>query len=324
MSKEIFKQEENEPIGEQSEQTTKQEIEVEQEKPETEEMESEPVKQEQNEQELNEAREKLGEKYKEQKPDSNIAESETGEQKQLGFNDFFDEAKKKEDNIKLPVVGRVAEAVSNTGSSQEVRDNTAKEKVPEVIGALEDIYGNLENIKENIKTVVDLGAGWGENLESLIKELGAEKGIAIDKSAVLSKKVKEEMGDKITMASGDALEEMKRLENKVVKVDMSAAFAFLQVLPEEEKIKILKKMGEISELVVIVDELKRDGLGGLRDLFMNKLYNAGMGKYEVLKEEDWKRTFEKAGLVLVEEVFNKFGKNGFVAVLKKAEEKVRE
>lgn len=87
----------------------------------------------------------------------------------------------------------------------------------------------------------------------------------------------------------------------------------------EEKIEILKKMGEVTkEAIMIVDELKRDGLDGLKDLFMNKLYNAGMGEYNVLSEDGWKEIFKKAGLVA--EVFNKFGDNDFVAVLKKAEQ----
>jgi len=268
--------------------------------------------------ELDETRKELDEAYEKQEADS----GQTREQEKVNSDEFFDEAKSEEENIKLPASGRVAEFISNTGSSQEVRDKTAERKVSEVIKALEEIGDDLENIKKNVKVVLDVGAGWGENLRDLVKKLGAEKGIAIDRSTVLSESVKEEVGDKLTMVSGDAVKEMKRLKNN--SIDLSMATALLQVVNRNEKVEILKQMKRVSELVVIVDELKRDGLGGFRDLFMNKLYNAGMGKYEVLKEKDWKEIFKEAGLVMVEEVFNKFGKNDFVAVLKKAEEKVEE
>ena len=239
----------------------------------------------------------------------------------MSADEFFKEAKSEEEDIKLSAIGKTAEAVSNIGKSQEVRDEIAERKIPEVIKALGEIGDDLENIKEKIETILDVGAGWGENLRDLVKGLSAEKGIAIDDKTVLSKNIKEEMGDKLTMVSGDAVEEMKHLEKN--SVGLSIATAFLQVANRKDKIKILEQMGRVSELVVIVDELKRDGLGGFRDLFMNKLYNAGMGKYEVLKEEEWKGIFKEAGLVVVEEVFNKFGKNDFVAVLKKEEEKVK-
>ncbi len=269
---------------------------------------------------IGKAREKLKKVYKKQEADS----EEIEERGKINAEEFFDEAKSKESDIELSLGGKTIESISNIKSSQEIRDNTAKEKVPEVIKALKEMGDSLENIKENVKVILDVGAGWGENLRDLAKELGAEKGIAIDKSTVLSESVKsdEEVGDKLTMVSGDAIEEMKHLENN--SIDLSMAIALLQVVNRDEKIKILKEMRRVSELVVIVDELKRDGLGGFRDLFMNKLYNAGMGKYEVLKEGEWEKVFEEAGLVVVEEIFNKFGKNDFVIVLKKMEEKVEE
>ncbi|MDF1498331.1 MAG: class I SAM-dependent methyltransferase [Patescibacteria group bacterium] len=232
-----------------------------------------------------------------------------------------------ESKIKLSPGGRVVKSINNMRSAQEVRDKTAEKKVPEVIRALEEIYGSLENVKRNIKTIIDIGSGWGENLSLLVEKLKAEKGTAIDKNADFSQEVKNKFGNKLAMVNGDALKEIKYLESK--DVDMSTAFAFLQVLSEEEKVQILKKMGEISDLVVVVDELKRDGLKGLKDWAMNKAFNAGdmlleksFPKYKVLKKEGWEETFEKAGLSI--KVFNKFGNNDFVAVLKKVEEKVKE
>ena len=279
----------------------------------------EPADQEQiKTEQLGEAREELNKTYEEQKSNS----EEVEERRKVNAEEFFDEAKSKEENIKLPVTGRTAEFVSNTGSSQEVRDKIAERKVSEVVKALGEMRGSLENIKENVKVILDVGAGWGENLKKLVEELEAEKGIAIDKSTVLSKKVKEDVEGKLTMVNGDAVEEMKCLKNN--SIDLSMATALLQVVNKDEKVKILKEMRRVSELVVVVDELKRDGLGGFRDLFMNKLYNAGMGKYEVLKEEEWKEVIKEAGLIVVEEIFNKFGKNDFVVVLKKMEEKSEE
>lgn len=315
MNKEILKQKEG--LVEQA--VDQKELEPE---PKTE--NNKPVKQEQIEtkESLNKTREKLNKTYEEQKPNPIETKDQIEKQKKINANEFFDVAKSKENNIKLSMIDRTAEFVGNTGSSQEVRDKTAERKILEVIKALGEIGDNLENIKKNVKVILDIGAGWGENLRNLAKELEAEKGIAIDKSTILSKRVKEEVGDKLIMVSGDAGEEIKHLKNN--SIDLSMAVALLQAVNKEEKVKILKEMGRISELVVVVDELKRDGLGGFRDLFMNKLYNAGMGKYKVLKEEDWKEIFKEAGLVVVEEVFNKFGKNDFVTVLKKAEEKVEE
>ena len=280
-----------------------------------------PVNQEQIKTgELSETREELDKVYEKQEADS----EETEEQKKMSAEEFFKEAKSEEKNIELSVIGRTAETVSNTGKSQEARNEIAERKILEVMKALGGIGDDLENIKENIKTILDVGAGWGENLRDLVKGLGAEKGIAIDNKTVFSESVKSDkkVKDKLTMINGDAVEEMKRLENNAT--GLGVAVALLQGVDRKNKIKILEEMGRVSELVVIVDELKRDGLGGFRDLFINKLYNAGMGKYEVLKEEDWNEIFKEAGLIVVEEVFNKFGKNDFVAVLKKAEEKVEE
>lgn len=314
MNKEIFEQ------GGSVEQKNNQENSRQKSESEQETKDNEPVKQEQRETEelLDKTREELDKTYEKQETDS----EKTEDQKKVSADEFFNEAKNKEENIKLPVVGKVAELVSNIGSSQEVRNETAERKILEVIKALGEIGDDLENIKENVKVILDVGAGWGENLRDLVKKLKAENGIAIDKSTVFSESVKsdKEIGNQLTMVSGDAIEKMKRLKKN--SVDLSTSIALLQAVDKEDKVKILEEMGRISELVVIVDELKRDGLGGFKDLFMNKLYNAGMGKYEVLKEEEWKEIFKEAGLVVVEEIFNKFGKNDFVSVLKKAEEKV--
>lgn len=314
MNREIFKPEENESISEPTEQITEQEAKADQEKPEQK-KEDELLEQEQAKEEIDEAREKLSEKYKEQKADSE-------EQEKIDAREFFGKAKGREEDIKLSLVGKVSENISNIKSSQEVRDKTAERKMPEIIKALGEIGDNLENIKNNIKTILSLGAGWGENLRDLSKELEAEKVVGIDINTVASKKVREEVGDKLAWIKGDALEEIKHLEDG--SFSLSELTAYLQVLSREDKIKILREVGRVSELVVVVDELKRDGMNGFRDLFMNKLYNAGMGRYEILREEEWKEIFKEASLVAIKEVFNNFGKNDFVAVLKKAEEKVGE
>jgi len=255
-----------------------------------------------------------------QDKENKTEENET--EKTFSGKDFFERAKVKESKIKLSLVGGVIVNVNNMKSAQEVRDKTAEKKMPEVIKALEEIESDLEKIKNNIKKILSVGAGWGENLKYLAEELKAEIVVGIDTNTIASKKVKEEMGDKLAWIKGDALEEMKRLEDN--SFDLSELTAFLQVLNKEDKIKILKEIGRVSKLVVIVDELKRNGFDGFGDLLMNKLYNAGMGKYEIFDEEGWRGIFKEAGLVVVKEVFNKFGKNDFVAVLKKVEEKVKE
>lgn len=255
-----------------------------------------------------------------QKKDENDNE-EQAEKKQYSGEDLFEKAREEkggvEEVMRLSIIGNVSEKISNTKKSQEVRDKTAERKVLEVIKALEEIYGDLENMKENVEIILDIGSGWGENLRDLAKKLEAKKAIGVDQNTIYSEKVNEELGDKLAWVKRDAMEAMGLLEKGAIKV--SSAFAFLQIFNDEEKIKILKKMGEVTkEAIIIVDELKRSGLDGLKDLLMNKLYNAGMGKYEVLSEDGWKEIFKKAGLAV--EVFNKFGNNDFVAVLKKAEQ----
>jgi len=269
---------------------------------------------------LGKAREKLYKVYEKQKSNSEEAEEQTEEQTKVSADEFFNEAKSEEGNIKLSPVGKIVESVSNTKSSQEVRDKTAKEKMPEVIKALGEMGYGLENIKNNIKKALSLGAGLGENIGYLAKELEIKNVVGIDKNTVVSRKVQEEMGDKLTWIKGDALKEIKSLEENAF--NLSELTAYLQVLNREDKIKILREAGRVSELVVVVDELKRDGLRGFRDLFMNKLYNAGMGKYEVLKDKEWEEVFEEAGLFM--KVFNKFGKNDVVIILEKMKEKAEE
>lgn len=247
-------------------------------------------------------------------------ENKEDQKKQSGEELFEKAREKKEDvekTIRSSLIGNISEKMSNTSKSQEVRDGIAERKVPEVVRALEEAYGNIEKVKKEIGIIVDLGAGWGENLRDLANNLKAEKVIGVDTNTIHSRKVAEELGDKLAWIKGDAVEAMKLLQDK--SVDLCTAFAFLQVLDREEKMAVLKEMGRAAKKgIVIVDELKRDGLGGFRDLFMNKLYNVGTGKYDVLKEEEWKEIFKEAGLVA--EVFNKFGKNDFVAVLKRIEE----
>lgn len=253
--------------------------------------------------------------------EDNNEQQQAEAQEQYSGKELFEKAREEkggvEKAVRSSIVGNISEKISNTDQSQEARDKTAERKVPEVIRALEEVYGNLENIKEKVGTIMDIGAGWGENLRDLAEKLGAEKAIGVDSNTIYSEKVNEELGDKLVWLKRDAMEVMELL--KAGAVDVSSAFALLQVLSEEEKIEMLKEIGRVTkEAIIIVDELKRDGFDGLKDLFMNKLYNAGMGKYKVLSEDGWKEIFKKAGLVV--EAFNKFGDNDFVAVLKKAEQ----
>lgn len=315
MSIETFKKEEDKPTEQAMEQTVDQ---IDKKEPEQEENESAKKGQEQIriKEGLNEAREKLDKTFEEHKSDSEGVEDKTEKQKKFSADEFFKEAKAKENEIKLPPVGRATEIISNTSKSQEARDKTAERKMSEVIKSLKEIGGSLENIKKTTKTLLSIGAGWGENIRDLAEELEAEKIIGIDKNTVSSESVKKELGGKLAWVKGDAVEAMRCFEN--MSIGLSELTAFLQVLNREDKIKVLEEVGRISELVVVVDEIKRLGLKRVRDLAMNKLYNAGMGKYDILNKEDWEEIFKEAGLVV--KTFNEFGENDFVAVLKKVEE----
>ncbi|MCK4892107.1 MAG: methyltransferase domain-containing protein [Candidatus Pacebacteria bacterium] len=319
MSGETFKKEEDKP----TEQAVKQTVDrVNKKEPEQEENEPGEQKQEQirTKEGLNEASEKLNKIFEEQKSDSEEAKDKTEKQQKVSANEFFEEAKAKENEIKLSPVGKVTEIINNTSKSQEARDKTAERKMPEVVKALKEMGGSLENIKKNTKTLLSIGAGWGENMRDLAEKLEAEKIIGIDKNTVSSESVKKKMGGKLTWVNGNAMEAMRCFED--MSIDLSELTAFLQVLNREDKIEVLKEVERISELVVVVDEIKRSGLKGIRDLAMNKLYNAGMGKYDILNKEDWEKIFNEAGLVV--KAFNEFGENDFVAILKKVEEKVEE
>ncbi len=209
------------------------------------------------------------------------------------------------------IVGKAVEAISNMDSSQKVRDKIAEIKVSAVKKAFEKIGESLRGVE----SVVDLGSGWGEDLRDLINETEGENAIGIDSSTVPSREVREGV-DNLKWISGDAIEKIKQFKNGCV--DLSTAFAFLQVLDRDEKIELLREMGRMSEKIVIVDELKKSALNYLKKVALNKLYNAGMGKFEILEEEDWKDLFQAAGLVI--KVFEKFGKDksDFVAILEKA------
>lgn len=266
---------------------------------------------------LERTRKEIGETSEEQESDSKKAE--VGEVKRLDADEFFQKAKvtEEEGEMKRPSpISRDSEPLNNLGVSKEIRNRIAERKVAEVITALTEIYGDLKDVKEKFEIIVDIGAGWGENTKLLAEELGAEQVIGVDADTVPSKKVEKKMGDKLAWVVGDALETMKKIESG--SVDLTTAFAFLQVLDKSGKIEMLREMGRIAqEGIVIVDELKRDGLGGLKDLVQNRLSNLFKGEFNVLEEDEWKEIFEKAGLVL--EAFSKFGSNDFVAVLKKVE-----
>jgi|GEM_PF-5612653 len=231
----------------------------------------------------------------------------------ISVDEIFHDMEKEENNIKI---GSVVESVSNFSECQKTRDKIAKNKVPEIMKALE----GLEGIKKNFKTLLSIGAGWGENIRDLTRELGAEQVFGIDQSTIPSEAVKNEMGKKLVWIKGDAMEKLNIFNN--IEVDLSELTAFLQILNRKNKIDLLKKVSEISKSIVVVDEIRRSGLGGVKDWIKNKAFNAGMGKYNIADREEWEAIFAEAGLAV--KVFNEFRDNDFVAVLERIEDEVKE
>ena len=99
---------------------------------------------------LDEAREKIKEVPEGQELDS----EKVGEQGELSADEFFQEARTVEeqgDMKKSEKFSINSEALNNFGMAREVRDETAKRKVSEVVAALTEVYDDLKDIKKRLE-----------------------------------------------------------------------------------------------------------------------------------------------------------------------------
>lgn len=99
---------------------------------------------------MDEAREKIKEVPEGQELDS----EKVGEQGELSADEFFQEARTVEeqgDMKKSEKFSINSEALNNFGMAREVRDETAKRKVSEVVAALTEVYDDLKDIKKRLE-----------------------------------------------------------------------------------------------------------------------------------------------------------------------------
>jgi len=184
--------------------------------------------------------------------------------------------------------------------SQKMADSSGtKEKREEFIGNIAEAIRKARDDErlpadffEGLDGVISVGSGHGENPFGILRKYMSEsRVILIDPDATPAKAIAE---DERVVHLGQRFEDV----NMSVKPDeknLVEASNFLQLYEtKEEKIAMLKKMIKLAGIggkLLIVDEVKRGGLGGKKDWAMNRGFNAFKGNYARLNPGEYEKIF---------------------------------
>lgn len=178
----------------------------------------------------------------------------------------------------------------------------------------QDFFTGIENM-------ISVGSGHGENPLGLLKKYLPQhaKAIFIDPFAAPSREVSEDIR---VVHLGQKFEEVKIINNTGKDILIEAS-NFLQLFKGNDKKKNLSKIVDLagnSGKIIIVDEIKRPGLQGQEDRFLNRFYNGWKGDYDRLEEKEYEALFEEAGLqIIAKDNYNR-GSVLFVLEVKKNNE----
>lgn len=183
--------------------------------------------------------------------------------------------------------------------SQKMADSSGtKEKREEFIGTIAEAIreahddGRLPaDFFEGLNGMISVGAGHGENPFGILKYMPKSRAIFIDPDAAPAKAISE---DERVAHLGQRFEDVN-MSVKPGEKNLVEASNFLQLYEtKEEKNAMLKKMIKLAGVrgkLLIVDEVKRGGLGGAKDWAMNRGFNAFKGNYARLNPGEYEEMF---------------------------------
>jgi hypothetical protein len=220
-------------------------------------------------------------------------------QERGSFDDKFELLQElKEEEFEFEIKGFV-----NNFSQKMVDSSSTKEKredfVEDIVKAIRKAHEEErlpDNFFEGMDRMISVGSGHGENPFGILKEYMPEgKAILIDPDAAPSKAIAK---DGRVMHLGQKFEDVK-IEVGAGEKNLVEASNFLQLYNYADKVEMLKKMITLAGVggkIIIVDEIKRSGLGGVEDRILNKAFNPGQKKYERLNPGEYEKMFEDLGL----------------------------
>ncbi|MFA7169502.1 MAG: hypothetical protein WC178_01480 [Candidatus Paceibacterota bacterium] len=243
-------------------------------------------------------------------------------EKEESFGDKFDRLEKLPKNVfKKQIEGirnKISQMVADTGSIETKRG----EFTNDIINAIEKVKkdGDLpEDFFENIKNMISIGSGHGENPFGILGKYlpEDERAIFIDPYAAPSEKISQ--NDNIRHL-GQKFEDVN-IKRQSGEKNIIEASNFLQLFELKEKKEALNKMVELAGpggKIIIVDEIKRGGFNGIADWALNRFYNWNRGEYDRLSEEDYEKMFEEAELKMVTK--NQYNRASFIFMLEVSED----
>jgi len=229
------------------------------------------------------------------------------------------EAEKFSGSITGEVVNFVRDEVSDCKFCKGPREGYAEIVSKAIIEVLTEVEENTEGLSKeeidakklskveelkNIKEIIDIGGGYGDNLQATIQKIKeatkddeAINGVCLDEKTSLSNEV--EKDEEIMGSYQDACE--TSFEDN--SFDLVMATHLLQEMKGiENKKKVLLEMKRISKgKIALMVEKKRSGVDGIKDLIAHVANNFNT-KFDVLGEEEYKELFEELGFMVESEV----------------------
>ncbi|MCK5413167.1 MAG: methyltransferase domain-containing protein [Candidatus Pacebacteria bacterium] len=253
---------------------------------------------------LNEAREKFAEM-----PDSRseITKEVSFSEEKITPAQFREEIKKKAEKFDgsktEAVVNFVRDGVCDWKICKGLREGFAEIVSDVIIEVLTKAGIDNEELAK-IENIIDTGGGYGNNLKVIIRKIKEKNksdkkinGVCLDNKTSLSEEA--ENDEEIVGSYQDACE--TSFEDG--SFDLVMATHLLQEIKGiENKKNILREMKRISKgIIVLMVEEKRIGVDGMKD-WTNHIVNNFNTKFDVLKEDEYKKLFEELGFTIEAEV----------------------
>ena len=200
-------------------------------------------------------------------------------------------------------VNYIRDTFSNSKTCERPRKKYAEVVSKSIIEVLTKAKISNDELK-NIKEIIDVGGGYGDNLEAIIQKIeeasGNEtkiNGVCLDNKTSPSKNV--EKNEQITGSYQDVFD----MSFKDNSFDLVMATHLLQEIDGiENKEDILQKLIKISKgRIVLMVEEKRSGVDGMKDKIIHFANNFNT-KFDVLDEKGYQDLFERLGLAIEAEV----------------------
>lgn len=251
------------------------------------------------ENDLNKVREKVAEFPDKKDENENCDFSEEGK---LTLAKFREETEKKAEKFNGYTTEEVVNFVRDTVSNLKVCEGAREDFAEVVSGSIFEMLKDKLSKEElsEIEEMIDIGGGYGENLELTIKKIEEEtgcknkiNGVCLDNKTSLSSGVKK--NPKIVGSYQNA----EKTSFEEDSFDLVMATHLLQEVKEmDAKEDVLREMARISKgRIVLLVEFERSGFDGQKDKLNHFINNFNI-KYDVLEKKEYEDLFEKLGFII--------------------------